>query len=767
MTKGFGNNTCLRHRAFLSLVLSTTLMSGLPTALQAQDAPSAQASAAIDEIVVTAQKRAQLVQDIGLSITAIGADELRRLQANDISTVAAQIPSVVATTSANLPAFSIRGVGLNEFASNFDSPVAIHIDEVYKSKPYMVSIPFYDIARVEALKGPQGTLFGRNTTGGAVNFYTAEPGTETGGGLNVSGDHHGRFRIDGHFNTPLSDEAAVRFSYFTAQGAGGPYHNLATDESYGEPDQLAGRLQVKWSGAETTIKLVGYGFRDKSELTPYKSPGIFTATGAICPEILNGTIDANRAACLKYGPLVPAGDPSGLRETQSVRELNSDYLWKANNTAYGSSLRIQHDLGGAEVISITSYDYFERDQTEDADNSPYVTTNDDFYSRIKQFTQELRVAGKTGNLNYLIGGFYEHDSISEANSVNFLNHPLIGLPPQFPRFAADFTQKVRSMAVFTHNEYEITPDVSLVAGVRYTNDRTSLDAATFLGANDPVGKADRVTPVVPVDALVDRRTDENVSFRGGVNWHVLPDQMLYASVARGFRSGGYSVPFGGVISSFSPEKLTAYELGYKGRLFDRTLDFNLAGFRYDYDNLQANVDDPASPIVPITRNIGSSRTYGVEGDLTWRPDDSVIARVGVGYLDGEIRKSDRVVTTYAGPIPLEGKRPVNSPKWTVQVFLQKSFPVSSELEIIAQTDGKYTSSRYLESTGQVFDRAGAYWLQNARLALADIEGRWEVAIWGKNIFDKEYLTYINNVSFFRLEVYGDPASYGLSASVKF
>jgi iron complex outermembrane receptor protein len=749
------------------LLLSTALSALAAGPVHAQDVAAADVSEDGNDIVVTAQKRAQRVQDIGLSITAIGADDLRRLQANDVSTLATQVPNVVATSSANLPAFTIRGVGLNEFASNFDSPVAIHIDEVYKSKPYMASMPFFDLDRVEALKGPQGTLFGRNTTGGSVNFYTAEPKQETSGAFNLSGDQYGRVRLDGAFNTALTDQLAARFSYFVAQGSGGPYRNLFDGKDYGAPNQMAGRFQLKWTGDSTTIKVAAYGFRDKSELTPYKSPGIYDASGALCPQLLSGNIDDNRGACLKYGAFVPAGNTSGLRETQSIRELNSDKLWLANNSSYGTSLRIQQDLGGADLISITSYDYFQRDQTEDGDNSPTITVNEDFYSRIKQFTQELRIAGKTGQLNYMVGGFFERDSIDEANSANFLDNPLIGLPPAFPRFGAAFTQKVRSLALFTHNEYALTPTLSVIAGIRYTNDRTSLDGATFLGANDPVGKADRITPVVPVAALVDKRTDENISFRGGLNWKFVPDHMAYASVSRGFRSGGYSVPFGGIITTFSPERLTAYEIGYKGRLLDRTLDINLAAFRYDYNDLQANVDDPASPIVPITRNIGSSRTYGVEGDLTWRPDRSVIAKVGIGYLDAEVRKSDRFVTTYAGPVALEGKRPVNTPKWTVQAFLQKSFPISPTLEIIAQTDGKYTGSRYLESTGQVFDRAEGYWVQNARLALAAQDGRWELAVWGKNIFNKEYLTYINNVSFFRLEIYGEPVSYGLSASVKF
>ncbi|WP_037506154.1 TonB-dependent receptor [Rhizorhabdus wittichii] len=719
------------------------------------------------EIVVTAQKRAQSVQDVGISLTAIGADELRRNQMTDVNQLANQIPNVLATTSSNLPAFTVRGIGLNEFASNFDSPVAVHIDEVYKSKPYMLSMPFYDIQRVEALKGPQGTLFGRNTTGGSVNYYTQEPQFTPSGGFNASVDNYGRVRADGFFNQPLSDTVAARASYYVAQGWGGPYRNLLTGKDFGKPNQLAGRLQLKWAGEGTTARLMVYGFKDKSQLTPYKSPGLFNPDGSYCAAVFTGAIQKDRGACLKFGPFGPGPDPRGLRETQSIRNMNADAPWKADNSAFGGYLRLEQEAGAFQLTSITAFDYFERDQVDDGDNTPYVAVNQNLYSRIKQFSQELRATAKFDRLNVLIGGFFEHDSIDEATNANTSENPLTGLPPFAPRLADDYKQKVRSLAIFTNNEYAVTDQLSLIVGLRYTNDRTSLDGSTYLGANDPSGRRHLITPVIPVDALVAHRTDGTTSFRGGVNWKASRDQLFYASISRGFRSGGYSVPFGGVITTFDPERLTAYEIGSKSRLLDRTLDLNLAAFFYDYKDIQTNVDDPLSPLVPITRNIGGSRTYGAEAELTWRPDPSWTVRLGGSYLDARFRNTTAVITTYAGPVPLDGKRPVNTPKWTAQGLIQKSVPLSDDLDLIGSTDFKYTAKRYLEATNQLFDRAPAYWVQNARLAVASKSGGWEIAAWGKNIFNKDYLTYLNNISFFRIEIYGEPVSYGLSASIKF
>ena len=719
------------------------------------------------EIVVTAQKRAQSVRDIGINITAFGGEELRRSQATDVASLASQLTGVVATTSVNLPAFTVRGIGLNEFASNFDSPVAIHVDEVYKSKPFMATVPFFDIQRVEALKGPQGTLFGRNTTGGSVNYYTQEPRFETNGAMNLSADNHGRVRVDGFVNAALSDEIAVRASYLVAQGSGGPYRNLLTGKDHGAPNQMVGRLQLKWQGPDTSVRLMGYAFRDKSELTSYKSPGIFNPNGTLCPQVFTGEVRTNRAACLKYGPFVPGPNPLGLRETQSIRELSADNPQGANNTAYGGYARIEHQAGSVTLTSITAFDYFERDQTDDPDNSPYATANQNYYDRINQFSQELRLFAKLGRFNLLVGGFFEHDSITDVTSADLTDNALLGLPPFAPRLGASFKQKVRSLAAFSNAEYALTDTISLIAGLRYTSDRTSIDALTYLGANDPTGRTHMVTPVITADALVDRRTDNTTSFRAGINWKPSADQLVYASVSRGFRSGGYSIPFGGVITSFDPERLTAYEIGSKSRLLDRLLDLNVSAFFYDYKDLQTNVDDPSSPLVPITRNIGGSRTYGAEADLTLRPTPSFLVRVGGSYLDSRFRNTNAVITTYAGPIPLNGKRPVNNPKWSGQGMVQKSFAVGADLELIANTDFRYVGDRFLEATGQIFDRAPSYWVQNARLTLASKEGGWEVSAWGKNIWNKDYLTYLNNVSFFRLEIYGEPSSYGLSASIKF
>lgn len=747
----------------LKPILLCTALVVFPVAVHAQDSNG---QSYPGDIVVTAQKRTQSAQDVGIAIIALGGDELQKSQAVDVSAIAAQIPGVVATTSSNLPAFTMRGIGMNDFASNFDAPIALYVDEVYRSKPYMASMPFFDIDHLEALKGPQGTTFGRNSTGGSVNFYTNAPTSSDGGAFNMQIDNYGRARVDGFFNVQASPELAFRGSYFISQGSGGPYRNLYTGQRFGKPNQYAGRIQALWEHDDTKIRLLGYGFSDKSELTPYKAPGIYNADGSLCPQLFSNDVLYHADACLKF-PVNPGSGTDGQRERAGQRDFAADFPWKANNRALGGYVRIEQALGPLAITSITSYDTFRRDQQEDSDASIFVSANTLLYSNIHQFSQELRATAQFGPLRTLVGGYYEHDAIQSNESANLAQNTVVLLPPFAPRLASAFHQTVRSLAFYTNNELALTDQLSLVAGLRYTDDKTSANGATFLGADDPTGSNHAITPIIPVDAIDSSRSDGTTSFRGQINFKPASDQLFYASISRGFRSGGYSVPFGGAISTFAPEQLTAYEIGSKSRFMGRTIDLNLAGFYYDYRDIQVTVNDPDSPLVAITRNIGKSRTYGAEADLTWRPDNSLILRAGATYLDAKYKNTDATVLTYNGLISLEGKRPINTPKWSFQGYLQKSVPISDTLDLTGTTDVRYVGDRFLSVTNQAFDFAPSYWVQNARLAIGAPDGSWEVAVWGKNIWNENYLTYINNVSFFRIEIFGEPSSYGLSASFKF
>jgi iron complex outermembrane receptor protein len=753
---------------------------------------STAAVAQIEEVVVTAQKRAQSAQDIGLSVAAFDEDSYRELIAGSLDGLASQISNVQAYASNTfLQSVHIRGIGLNEFQGQYDSPVAQHVDEVYIAKPWMLSRRKYDINRVEVLKGPQGTLFGRNTTGGAVNFYTNEPADTFGANFELGIDEHERYSLQGMVTGPLSVDMNGRLSFLTEAGNGGPQKNLFTGDEHGEPELFDIRGQLLWERDNLRVHAVAHGGIDKSDKIAWKGPGIFNfGAPGLCPEVLAGTVSDNPSACAKFaGFATLAGFPEGEFEPEDKFTINQNTPPRVDDTFYGGHIRFDYDMGWAELTSITAYEYYERIHREDSQSDIFDSTSTHYYNEMNQLSQELRLTGDySERLRYVLGLFYEHDDLDQVDGSDLSGQILPGVTPPFAdQFFAQFNQKVDSFAVFAHNEYDITSQLTMNFGVRYTVDKIEInDGLLGLGNLPQTGKEKFVTPCLittfpegPIGSPAcpflgpeaplfnDNRTDRNFSYRLGLDWKPHDDLLVYANLATGYRSGGYSLPFAGAATEFDPEELLAIEIGFKSQFLDDTLQINGAAFYYEYDDVQVNVDDPVSPLVPITRNIGEQENTGVEADLIWQPTANWFLKQGVGYLDAEYGNTDRIISTYAGPIPLDGKRPVNSPKWTYNGVLRYQQPAFAGWDVILMTDYRWIDDRFLEATNQPFDAAEAYWVVNLRGALASQDGKWEVAVWVKNAFDEEYLTYINNIAFFKLDIHGETRTIGASLRYQF
>ena len=766
------------------------------------------AIAQIEEIVVTATKREVSAQDVAITIAAFDENTFRELGGFDISRIADQIPSVVTYgTGTSIQAFHVRGIGLNEFAGNFDTPVAVHYDEVYMSKNWMVGQPNFDMGRVEVLKGPQGTLFGRNTTGGAVNFYTNDPTREFEAGFSGGVDNHERYTVEAYISGPLSENLSGRLAFFGQTSDGGPWDNLFNGEEVGKHDNQNFRAKLLWEGEDTTVRFTVHGGKDNGDQIPYKGPGILldltdpaNAGGFVCPEALTAAVTPNPATCLKFGNLanVVLGRPDAEVEPNDINTINQNWFPTKRHEFMGGNIRIEHDMGFAKITSITGYEYFNRDEREDSDAAVLVSTDTNWYNKIDQFTQELRLTGDLMNekWRYTLGIFYENDELIEIDGSDLSGHPLGIAPPFAPYFYTNFKQDVESVAIFLNNEYDVTEKITLNVGLRATWDKIDIEALTALALNDRTGERDIVTPClittfdsngdrwapgcaantaiipIPVDTIEGStfrgsRSDNDFSFRAGLDYKYNDDVMFYGNYTTGYRSGGFTAPFAGLVTEFSPENMTAIEGGIKSQFLNNTLQLNAAAYWYRYKDLQINVDDVLSPLVPITRNIGKSISAGFEAEVLWLPSDNWTVKAGVGYLDAELKSTDRAVATYNGPIPLAGKRPVNTPEWTFNGLVRYQRPIMDGWDLILMTDFRWTDDRFLEATNQTFDKADSYWIANARGAIASQDGKWELALWGKNIFDTDYLNYINNIGFFKLDIYSEPASFGGTITYRF
>lgn len=770
----------------LCLVVSVIVtLSAVSFIAKAQDG-----AAVLEEIIVTAQKREQSVQDVGLTISAFSAEQYRELTRGTLDGLAAQVSNLQAyANNTFLESVHIRGIGLNEFQGQFDSPVATHFDEVYIAKPWMKARRNYDIGRVEVLKGPQGTLFGRNTTGGSVNYYTKAPVDAFEAELEAAIDEHERYRVTGMINSPLSDQLSGRLSFNTELGNGGPQKNLFSGDEHGRPEIIDVRGQLLWTGEKLTVRGLVHGGINKSDSTAWKGPGIFNlGAPGLCPQLFTGEVSKNPSSCAKTaGFAILNGFPQGEFEPEAIHTINQNKPPTGDDTFYGGYLRWDYEIGNATLTSITAYEYYERIHTDDSQADMFNSTSTHYYNEMNQVSQELRLSGfLSERWRYILGFFYENDDLDQVDGSDLSQQQLPGVViPPVDQFFSQFALDTESIAVFAHNEFDFTDNLTLNLGLRYTDDTIEVsDAIMGVGLLPQFGKEKFVTPCVvttypggPIGSPAcrflgpvappfnDSRTDTDFSWRVGVEWNATDDLLVYTNIVTGYRSGGYSLPFAGAATTFEPEELLTLELGFKYQLLDDTMRINASAFRYVYDEVQVNVDDPVSPLVPITRNIGEQLNTGFEAEITWQPVPALYLRQSVGYLDSEFNDTDRVVTTYTGAIPLEGKRPVNSPEWTYNGAARWQQQVADGLDLVIGVDYRWIDDRFLEATNQVFDKSDDYWVANMRVALAS--DKWEVAVYGTNLFDEDYLTYINNIGFFKLDIFGERQTFGASVRYRF
>jgi len=702
-----------------------------------------EAGRVLEEIVVTAQKREQSQQDVGLTITAFDEQSVVERWLDEPYQLASTVPNLQAFDNAvGQTHFRIRGLGLNEFQVSFDSPVAINVDEVILSKPFMASMGFYDVQRIEVLKGPQGTVFGRNTTGGAVNYYTNRPTSEFEAGVRASYGEFDRFEIDAHVSGPLTENLSGRLSIAGAfAGADkGPYFNQFDGKNIGTRDnKKLIRGQLEWTNDSTTV-LAGVHFgSQEGESTPYDNLFEDIPGGAFA----GGTTDVTAVIENPIGRFT----------------LNQDYFPTKDNLARGALLRIDHNFGELTFTSLTGFEYFERDAREDSDNTPVASVNIDWYSRIRQFSQEIRLSGEYGNWNFLFGAYFENADLLSVNSIAI---GALGLG--LNSGGSDYAQDTDTWAIFTNNEYAFNEQFSLTVGLRYTEEKnqfTGLSFAAFgLPGAEPLNRVDPSTYIpglVPADVS---RTDTDFNYKVGLNYFATDDVLLFTSYSTGFRSGGFDAGlFADPLIIFDPEDVSAFEAGIKTTLLNKSLTANLSVFFTEVDDYQENANLP-SELVPRRRNIGKLETKGAELDLNWKPTSAWLIRASAGYSKAEIVKSDFVF----GTIPAEGNVPANSPEFSTNLFASYVVQLNNNMDLEFVANWSWVDERFLEVENQLDHLVDSYSIIDASIALGSIDGKWRATIWGRNLTDEIYATYVNDVPGFGLflPINSDPITYGIT-----
>ena len=785
-----GNSQFHLTSAVAVLLASSCLVSPTLAQVQPEQDPSTEkisddADSGLQEITVVAERRAASLDKVGLTVSAISTEDIAKKGIKETADVITGLPNINVNYGVGLTSFNIRGVGSNQFAVNFDSPVAVHLDEIYLSKSVMTDMLLFDVAGVEVSSGPQGTLFGRNTTGGTVNFRTNRPTFILGAGGQIGYGNYDTIRGEGFVNAPLGNQFALRVSAFGNHQGEGYYRNLTLNETEGYERKYAMRGQLLFDNGSTNALLSGHYGRSKGTLPPSEGGSVYTAdsyarfnpNGGLaniplltkCAEYLDGTVRGDTMNCVRGEDGLRPGDNDPFTS-------NSHHKLKVNNTGAGASLRIEQELGAATLTSISAYEYFHRQNVGLGDGGPtYFGTWGFWDSRIKQYTQEFRLAGDTGSWAYSIGAFYERDDMTTDNYLTLGDRTT----PALRGFKTDFKQTTDAAALFTHNKFDVTQRLKLVAGARVSYERITVDGGTC-SANGIQG-GDIKDPVngciasLSQSALIPggpKVTAENVSFKVGAEWSPKVDGtmfdslLVYGNLSSGFRSGSFNADLATTQAAFTklnPEEITAYELGFKSVAFDRRLRLQASLFRYNAKDGFLRVDNGISP-VPVTINAANISTWGAEASVTLLLMPGLEANLTGGWLDAKIKGN----VTSAG-LNLNGNRPINAPKFSFGGGLDYTTAIGSDYELNLNTNVAWKDGQYLDVTNSPVGYQKPYWIVNTSASFGPADGSWKVTSWVKNLTKSTYRTYMNDLAGFgfTLNTYAPPRTYGVTLGFDF
>jgi iron complex outermembrane recepter protein len=686
----------------------------------AAEAPAATTDTTVlEDIVVTAQRRAQSSQDVGIALSVIGGEALQEKGVNVVNDIENVVPNMEVDSQfgSGQPQFRIRGIGAREYSSNNASTVGIYVDEV--AHPYTITTQgaMFDVSRIEVLRGPQGTLYGRNTTGGAVNIITNAPTAERHAGFSAEYGSYDRYRLEGYVSGQINPVLLGRLAAVTEQGGAWQYHR-DTGQSLGDVDKTALRGRLTWLATpDVTVDLSATYMRDKSDGLGMRLRGPYTSFDGT---VTYPTDTSRRITGWELSPQMAA---------VSGRSLGSKP--GRDNDGFDVNVRVQADLGWAQLNSITAHQTFSRSEYNDWDGTRFHESDVYFYNDLKVFSQELRLSSKDeGRLNWMVGGHYADESLDGGFYTEFrgANTNLINTP---------YDQDVQAVGVFTHNSFELTDKLNLIAGLRYEHEERSLTTSGTRRLNVPEG------PDVTYETSL-----SEVSGRFGAEYRIDRNAMLYASVARGVKSGGFTTYNGTSATPFKPEIVISYEAGFKSDLFDRRVRLNGAVFFYDYQDQQIQgleYDRESGRRGKIT-NVPKSEIYGGELEMTWTPFSGLTISQNVGYKKGKYTEYfaiDGAATDAANP--------VDGP-WDIIIANDRSgeplqFPelnyggaVSYDWQIggyafRAETNYNYRDAIYNASSASVLP---SYWLVNANLSMGPADSDWRVGLWARNLLDKDY-----------------------------
>lgn len=694
-------------------------------ATTAQPQISAADSTDIGDIVVTAQRREQRGNDVGIGMNVLTGAELASggvKQVTDLTSLTTNV-NIKNTLGNSVPNISIRGIGLNDYASNNNPAAGVYVDNVYLVSPAMLSFGLFDVDRVEVLKGPQGDLYGRNTTAGAINVISRRPSATPSADFEIGYGSYDSWHVNGAVGGELTSTLNGRFAFVTDQQDSGWQTNYVTGKRNGKIDRTAARLQLEWTPSQAfNARLSAHAGYDRSDEALYKADDNLTTTE----------------------------DDPYLGQPRTAGSANDPHL---DNKSIGISLTMDWNLDDSLTLtSISAYEHFRRVNVADQDGTGLRQLDSTFANTINQETQELRLSYSSDELTLIGGVYYSHDKVSARDS-----YLISDLFPSFgDTLGNTYRQKTEAYAGFVHGEWTFLPQLTVIAGLRYTHESKDFDnVTTFFGANGAYANA-----FPPASSTF---STSRVSGKIGLNYKPADDTLIYGTISRGVKSGGFQgqLTFDpAAIQPFDDETVTAYEVGIKSRVLSN-LQVNAAAFSYEYKDAQFYgplFDSPLGTLFGIA-NVGNARVRGLEGDIRWRPALGLDLRGGIGFVDTKITKS--IVPGVA-----EGSRLPNAPKLTLNGSIKYGWALSDQHRADITLTGVYQSRVAFDIVRNPAEAIeGGYFLGNAEIGV-DLGDHFRVSVFGKNLFDNLYRTQALFTSIGWTYQYGAPQTFGVNLSYK-
>jgi iron complex outermembrane receptor protein len=739
-------------RAFLALALCTLTSA----AAHAQ---------ALEEVTVTAQKREQNMQDVGISVAAISGEKLRSAGVTSTIDAILKVPNVDnyspygPGSNANIV---IRGIGLNDAGEGHEAPVTAYIDEFYLVSVPAVDFSMFDLDRTEVLRGPQGTLFGRNSTGGLVHFVTAKPTRAAEGYMQASGGNFGQRKLEAAISGPITDELAGRLSILSDHSDGYIKNITPSLKPAGQTGTDAVRGQLQWTGSEG-LKILGkaeYGSVDVRHIYYEQVPATSVATnGGLWSLAPNGTDGAG------YNQLT---FQNGIAAARGVADTSSPSTLKSHGTTL--LLRIEKDFGDTSLTAVSGYLDLDRKLQEDCDASPNTICLADFPYSSQTFTQEVRWAKAQGPTRWTTG-LYFLDSNAKNNPTATFNIPVGGPTAVSPTtglyngavfpiaLAAEWKLNTKSYSVFGQVEHDLATQWTVIAGVRVTHDRKEFDDAdnaSLRACNGFPIPSNCFTNYTAVPYVADY-SKTLVSGKLELDWRPLEDVLLYGSLSRGTKAGGFNNGFypGGIQPANIPyrdESVNVLEVGEKSTFAEGRMRLNISAFYYDYQDYQTfNWEGIGGLLVNRDAN-----TAGGEVELEMRLAQRLTATLSAAGLHTKIKD----VTLRDGATSRDTKMAM-APDFTASGSLTWATPVGAGGNFTASWDFKYAGSRFTNNFNDPASKLEAYFKHNAHATWWP-DDHWSIGAYVNNISDKRNTTkvFVFDSLGYAQTVYAMPRTYG-------